>query len=86
MRTVRPERIGAFLALLAADQPITQDILLGDEFQIVVGEPGFERQHQRHRAAFCCQPQRFLPVFGQRRLYLRPGLAKNRRDAGAAAG
>ena len=32
--------------LLAADQPVAQQVLLGNDFKVGPGKPGVERQHQ----------------------------------------
>ena len=37
--------IGRLAALLAADQPVAQQVLLGNDFKVGPGKPGVERQH-----------------------------------------
>ncbi len=79
------EGIGAFLALLAADQAVAQQVLLGYEFKAGVGKAIVQRQHHRCRYALCGQAQRILPGFGLNRGRF-DRLAQDRGDPRPAAG
>ncbi len=61
------EGVGVFALLLAAHQPVAEDVLLGDQFQLGIGETGFERQNGRHRCRIGCHAQRRLPALCQQR-------------------
>ena len=77
------ERVGVLAAFLAPHQPVAEQVLLGDEVELVVGEAGLERQDQRHGLALGRQPERFLPALGE--LHRCARLAEDRGDARAAA-
>ena len=89
-RELSHEGVGRFLALLAAHQPVAQQILLGDQLDVATGKAGFQRQHQRGDAAApvwtgAGYPQRLLPIARHCR-GRGGGLAEDRDDTFAAAG
>ena len=55
------EGVGILAALLAADEPVAEYVLLGDQFDFGVGKAGFERQDEGGGDAFRRQPQCLLP-------------------------
>ena len=61
------KRIGTFAPLLAPHQPVTQDVLLGDQLHLGVGKAVFERQDDRRDSALRGEAQRFLPSPGRGR-------------------
>ncbi len=73
------ESVGILLALLAADQPVTQQILLGNQLQLIIGKTGVERQDHGSGFALCRGAERFLPAF--RDLYRRARFLNDRGDA-----
>jgi hypothetical protein len=60
------ERVGVLALLLAAHEPVAEDVLLGQQFQFGVGEALLQRQHHGDGAAGGGNAQRFLPAFRQR--------------------
>ena len=77
------EGVRALAALLAADEPVAEDVLLGDDFQVGIGKAALERQDQRDRCAVG-RGQGLLPAFGQNGFQL-ARVAQNRGDARPAA-
>ena len=53
------EGVGALAALVAADQPVAEHVLLGQHRDVGRGEAVVERQHQQRRVALGAE--RFLP-------------------------
>ena len=79
------EGVGALLAFLAADQPVTQQILLGNQFQPGVGKAVIKRQDQSDGRTLRRQTKGLLPGFGLDRSGF-DRFAQDRGDPGAAAG
>ena len=79
------EGIGILLALLAPHQAVAEDVLLGDDFEHVVGKAGFQRQHQRGGASLNRQAERFLPGIGET-CFLSRRFGEDRDEARAATG
>ena len=78
------EGVGALAAFLAADQPVAQNILLGDQLDLGAAEAALERQHQRDRGSLGGEAERLLPAISHDRR--RPHrLAQNRCDPRAAS-
>ena len=77
------EGVGIAALLLAAHQPVAENVLLGQQFQLVIGEARLERDDHRGRLAFGRLAQRFLPAFGG--LHCDARFVENRHDARAAA-
>ena len=75
--------VGILAFLLAADKAVAEDVLLGQQFHLVIGETGLDRQDHRRGLALGRQSERFLPRFGQ--LDRRTGFFEDRGDARAAA-
>ncbi len=77
------EGVGILALLAPADEAVAEQVLLGEQVDLVVRKAGIERQDQRHRA-LGGQAERFLPAVGQ------PGLGarflEDRHDAAARAG
>ena len=63
-RELGEEGVRILAPLAPADQAVAEQVLLGDQLELVVGEAGVERQHHRHRRALGGQPERFLPGLG----------------------
>ena len=83
----RKEGVGILALLLAPHQPVAKDVLLGQQFELVIGEAGFDRQDHRRglgdaRSLRSRQAQRFLPGVGH--LYRRTRFLQDRGDARAA--
>ena len=57
------ECVGILALLFAANKPVAEDVLLGEQFHFVVGETCFHRQDRGRRLALGRQTQRFLPGF-----------------------
>ena len=69
------EGVGIFLAFLAPDQPVAQNILLCQQFQFGICETAIQRQDHGGGLSLGCKAERFLPIIGQRGF--RPCLVKN---------
>ena len=55
-RQLGEEGVGVLAPLAPADEPVAEQVLLGDQVELVVGEAGVERQDHRHRAPFADRP------------------------------
>ena len=75
--------VGILALLLAADKAVAEDVLLGQQFHLVIGETGLDRQDHRRGLALGRQSECLLPRFGQ--LDRRTGFFEDRGDARAAA-
>ena len=73
------EGVGILAAFLAADQPVAEQILLGNDLEVVAGEAVVERQHHGGELALGRFAERILPAFGKHGG--RAGLAQDGRDA-----
>ena len=78
------EGVGVLALLAPPDQPVTEHVLLGQQFELVVGEAGLGGEDQRHRLASGRGAQRILPALGE--LDRDAGFLENGGDARAAAG
>jgi hypothetical protein len=92
MWTTRSPRVSAckfgeegvgILALLAADQPVAEHVLLGDQFQLVIGKAGVERQDQGHGPVLPLAASPALPASCRPAAVPRARFAEDRGDAGA---
>ncbi len=73
------ECVGILALLFAANKPVAEDVLLGEQFHFVVGETCFHRQDHGRRLALRRHTQRFLP--GLRHLDRRASLFEDGRYA-----
>ena len=62
---LRHEGIGIAPLALAPYQPVAENVLLGQQFEIVIREARPQRQDHRRRRALCRQPESVLPAFGE---------------------
>ena len=60
-RKLGEEGVRILPPLAPPDEAIAQQVLFGDQLELVVGEAGVERQNHRHRRAFC-RRARALPA------------------------
>ena len=66
------EGVGILALLLAPHQPVTEHVLLGQEFERVAGKAGFERQHQHRDLGFGGKAEALLPACRPARWARRP--------------
>jgi hypothetical protein len=64
-RQLGQEGVGVLPAFLAADEPVAEDILFRDDFELGIGEAGLERQHQRGGNRARSDAECFLPGVGE---------------------
>ena len=57
------ECVGILALLFAANKPVAEDVLLGEQFHLVISETCFHRQDHGRRLALRRHTQRFLPGF-----------------------